>query len=322
MRGAYIVTITVAVACSLIKNTQAQWIDPAPLWPADGDLSRFPDTQFVFYNYNASEYIVAIRFNDGSPARLLHVPRHNQVDPVVQASVSRDLEGHFHYRYSLSNGSSARIPLQRWALAIDEPYREMSVLDSKWFGAPIIAKLPGISREQHQVVQWNAPEGGALSVGQSTSGFEVRSDLAPGYILGAFFGKTPLPELTQEEWASLPLPVADQLKQCLATAWDSQVRQIIGPRFGPKAAIDVVQANFIFAIRHPELTGAPMKRSQSIEQTESLLNESLYRPGTAVTTGKLDSLSRPGAPKEAEAIDALKLTLSVLQPTVTVITPQ
>jgi hypothetical protein len=312
INSAVLAALTICAGCLAQGVATLSW-SAAPLWPLNGDVSRFKSDQYVFLNVAASEYVVALRSPDGAVERTLHAPIHNRVAPEVATTVSLDSDGRFHYLYTLSNRASAAMPLQRWALAVEEVGHQLTLSHPVWKGGQTDAKLPGISRDQHEVYQWVSPADGALASGQAISGFEVVSDLAPGYILGAFDGKVNTPELTPEDWASLPVPAAEQLKRALGTAWDSRTLQVIGPRFAPGAELDVVEANFLFGVRDLKRVNRITNDSIVENQLESTLSEALYHPEAPVTASGLDSLKPVAGSGEAELLTALKLTMASLR---------
>jgi hypothetical protein len=288
-------------------------LGPVPVVSPDADLAGYPANQFVYLNPQSAEYIVVIRTPDGRIDRLVHAPLHNGVAVGLTSSVSRGSDGLYHYRYSLSNGTAARQSVQRWALAVEEVGHQVVLSHPSWRGAQADTKLLGISRDRHEVYQWTSPEGGALGSGSSITGFEIVSDLAPGYILGAFYGMPATPELALGDWASLPQPAAEQLRNALGTAWDAQSRQMIGPRFTPGAELEMVEANFLHGVRDLKANKRITKDSVVGDELESTLKEALSQPGGVDPTSSLESLNPAAGTPEGELVAALRLTLAALQ---------
>jgi len=282
----------------------------APVWPSDGDISRYPG-QFVFLRPESGEYVIAIKSSDGHVERLLHAPLHNRVVPEVMVATSRDQQGHFHYRYSVSNSESAAMPIQRWALAIEGTDKELKVSHPVWHRGEGKTKFSGISRFDHHLVEWKSPADGPLLPGQRLSDFEIVSDLSPGFVLGAFFGQPSMPELTAEDWESLPPKVAAQLRQCLNTAWDSQTRQIVGPRFAADSlGSDMAQENFLNGLVAQRMEGTIPRDSTFANRLEALLRGSLHNDsGTRISASAIESLGKGSTAREAEIVSALRLTL-------------
>jgi hypothetical protein len=320
MRKKVTTAIAALTMCTALCGQNTWRLSPVPLWPKNGDISKSPSDQYVYLEPVPNDYVVAIRGQDGAVDRIVRAPIHNAINPEVAVSVSRDSDGQFRYRYTLSNGVSARTPIQRWAVAEEETGHQLilshsnasSSGPSSWKGGFIEAKLPGISRDQHEVYQWESPGDGPLGAGQSMSGFEIVSDLAPGFILAAFYGQTSVPEMTQEEWRSLPKPAAIQLRQALGTAWDSKTQQIIGPRFAPDASLYAVQANFLFGVRGLKIENRIGKDSPAASELEAALEQTLLESGRPVPESRLDSLKQRAVPREMTAIVALRLTLESL----------
>jgi hypothetical protein len=307
----------VAICAPGIAQTGASLrISPVPLWPKNADLSSFPPDQYVFLELPANNYVVAIRSQEGLIERLIRAPIHNQVAPAVTVAVSRDPDGRFHYRYTVSNGSSARTPIQRWAVAVEQVGHQVEPSFSSTAGPVWTVRagsaLPGISRERHEAYEWLSPPDGCLDPGKTLAGFEIVSDLAPGFILGVFYGQSVVPELNPEDWASLPGAAAAQLRSALATAWDGQALQVLGPRFTSDAGADVVQANFLFGVRDAKMRNRIWADSAVGKELESALDEALGEPGKVVENTRLDILSKTAKPSEGEIINAMKLTIESL----------
>ena len=213
MRTKALSTAVFALCATGFGQDRGVWqLSPVPIWPRSGDISRFPDQQYVFLDPTDgnSEYVVAIRSQDGKAVeRTLRAPLHNAVAPEIAATVTKDQDGRFHYHYTLSNGPSARKAIQRWVFAVEQNGHEIELKHPSWKGAHSDAKLPGVSTIYHEVYKWETSADSALEPGQSERGFEVVSDLAPGYVLAAFYGRVSAPELTPEDWTGLPEPAVE-----------------------------------------------------------------------------------------------------------------
>jgi len=318
MRLRAVLTVVAVLEICGKGYSQNSWtMSAVPLWPKNGDISNLPSDQYVFLEMPQNDYVVAIRSANGQVQRLVHAPIHNRVAPDVTATVSREPDGRFHYKYSVANASSAGMQIGRWAMAVEQVgYRvepsytgPVSLTNPGWTGRKSWSKLPGISRDRHEVYEWLAPSDGALAAGQTLSGFEVISDLAPGFVLGVFYGQPSMPEMTDEDWASLPAPAAAQLRSALATAFDGQSLQIIGPRFAADARPDMVQANFLFGLRDMKMRNRITDDSAPEKELESALSEALNQPDKAFNKTWLGRLKVDGKERETEFINAMKLTL-------------
>jgi hypothetical protein len=140
----------------------------------------------------------------------------------------------------------------------------------------------------------------------------VFSDLAPGFIRASFRGEAHGHELTPEEWASLPKPIADQLKEAMGTAWDTRTATVLGPCFRTGTDYRAIASNFSF--------GARISLDQTVDgafaaQVRLLLDESISA-STPVMPGdaRLRTLRAMGRGKSQSYLSALELTLDAIAP--------
>ena len=302
-----IAAVSFGLSASLFAQTgMTVGFSPVPLWQQSGDVSGSPASQYVFLELSHDDYVVALRSPAGAVERLIHAPLHNWVEPTIAASVSRDSDGHYHYSYVVTNASTAQMPLRRWALGIENIGHGLALSHPVWKGGASSATLPGVSRERHEVYQWESPEGALLQPGATLAGFEIVSDLAPGFVLAAFYGENSVPELTREDWASLPEAAAAQLRQVLGTAWDSQTQHIIGPQFAPGDSVTEVQANFLTGMRIWKMSKI-LGDSDVVKSLETALTDALSEPDKVVSPEGLASLRPKARSKEEEVVSALRL---------------
>ena len=280
-----------------------------PVWPGNDGLAAAPLSQYVFSQ--PFECTSAVRSSDGRVEQMLHAPRHNFVAPGITTEISRDEQGRFHYRYTLSNGSGAKMPIQRWALVIEEPSRLMDLSHPIWRGGPVSIKLPGIAHEPNRVFQWEAPGGAAVEAGNKSPGFEVVSDLAPGFVVAVFYGKPTIPELTEAELEGLPAAARGQLAGCLSPVSDAGSTAMIGPRFSAETPVERVYDNFLSGVRRMKLSGR-IGDAELNKQLESIIENAVTGAAPLHSGDRLRQFGRDRQPGgvETRVADALDLTLS------------
>lgn len=279
-------------------------------WPLNGDVSK--STESVFVNPSGHEYVVALRSSDGQVERLIRVPLHNEAIAHITTTVTRDQSGMFHYVYAVANDIAAPRPIQRWALGIEEMIGTLDVKHLTWAAGPA-PPMSGIVRVGHRAVGWSA-KGEQIAPGQSVSGFEIVSDLGPGYVPAAFYSTPRSPDLTAEDWASLPADVAAKLRSRMSTGTDATVIPVIGPRFAAGTPASMVLDNFMTAIGNLHAAGLLSAKAEAAAE----LQRRLY----AIESGesreaelRLDTVAKPGRslePGESEALRMLGMTLEWL----------
>ena len=293
----------------LAQGTQGGLLNTPP-WPVNGDISGYPGSQSVFLDFATAEYVVALKGPNGKVEETLRTAQHNRVDASIAATVSQEADGTFRYRYEVSNGPNALMAVQSWALAMLESVDKTRVVDGIWPGGVSKEKLSGISRDDHVVFRWTSPTGKPLAPGSRVRYFELISDLAPGFILSSFRGQAQGHELTQEEWAHLPVAAADQLKLAMGTAWDTQTTMVIGPCFQTSADYRAVASNFSL--------GAQIYLDQIVDEVITsrvrlLLDESISASIPLVSgDARIRTLKAMGIGKSQNYLGALELTLNAI----------
>jgi len=284
-----------------------------PVWPPDGDVSAVPVTESIFFNASVPEYVVVVRAPDGQIQRLLHAPLHNNgVIPAVSTTVSRDREGLFHYLYTVSNGPGAHSPIRRWAVATEEISGTIQLKHAEWTSGPA-PSFTGLTNDRNRAFEWNGG-GSPIEVGQTVSGFEIVSSLAPGYVMGAFYSASRTAELTADDWASMPGDIAARLHRYLATNWESHSLEIVGPRFAPGASPGMVERNFFEAIKLMEAFGLVPKDGPVTKDLDPRLLAALSGelPSANLQLESVTGLRGNLGQTESEVLSALKVTMDWL----------
>ena len=305
MKATIIILGTLSALPALLSG---QSLSPVPVVASDSDVFRFPGTQPIFLNPAVPEYVVALRTPDGQVQRMLHAPLHNGAMPKVSSTVSRDADGMFHYTYSVSNGPAAHASIQRWALATEEMNGTLDLKHPEWASGQI-APTSGVIRDRNRAFGWKSKIDG-IAAGQTVAGFEIVSNLAPGYVAGIFYSAPPTAELSPDDWASMPEDIANQLHKLLATNWDSQTLQIVGPAFAPGASVAMIEDNFFAAINLMKSLGTLPNGIVTTELYPRLL--AALRGDEPMSVLQLDSFMKPGrplVPKELEVVSTLKMSM-------------
>src|SRR5262245_30318154 len=173
---------------------------PVPAWPANGVISPEMKNQYVFVDVANNEYVVAFPENLGSPTYDADGPKERRVnryrlqravEPQV-AVATTSTGGKYKYVYAVSNGPKAKQSIDQWALVLPEAASATTLKQpAGWFAAlqkprklPV-ARPDWIKNGAAAVFSYSKAEA-QIQPGDAKSGFEVESDLKPGYTLGLF----------------------------------------------------------------------------------------------------------------------------------------
>jgi hypothetical protein len=265
---------------------------PAPLWPNDGDVSRYPN-QHVFLRPQASEYLITYVQGQGDTAQrvTLHSPAHSFVNAAVTTAVSKDGEGLYHYSYTFSNNAASESAIESAELILEATDSSLVTSHPSWRAALATASLGNSAGSAAQVVRWNSTgDSSYIQPGAQSNGFTVASSLAPGYLSVVVKGHSGTPELDSATLAALPPDVRQQLSLCKSAVWDGQTVQVIGPRFPKSATVAQVAANFRLGLQRRERGRAST-------------------PGTELLYSALDSVNRPNGTLHGADLDSLRTSI-------------
>ena len=188
---------------------------PAPLYPSDGQVDhRYPD-QYVFFDDNMRDLVLAYRTTPGSPRTIHRIKRPPAVAPEIVATVSKNRLGDFRYRYRLTNGRAAGQPIREWYLSIPEP-KPVDLTSSGRF----------LLRDKEKPGQWEqrvysfypgawtvhfAARPGALLTPNKSAEFVVDNENRPGMVESYFRGDVTSVDSLPDD---LPPEVRTQLGVC------------------------------------------------------------------------------------------------------------
>jgi hypothetical protein len=230
-------------------------LSPVPLWPQDGDTSRLPKDQYVFYDPPAGEYVVYYAAPAGDTRALepvvLRFGTHGLVDPTVTVTISAGGTGSLHYAYEVSNGSYARQSIQKMSLLVG-PDSNLQAMHPTWTNAHETSGVRDITAPTAQLaaVEWasnTATE--TIAPGRTLRGFALDSTLLPGFTTMVFKGATQSHQPDAEAIAALPPEVRDQIARIFRGAWDVKTRLVIGPRFPTGTPHADIAQNFLFGLQ-------------------------------------------------------------------------
>src|SRR5215471_15600090 len=174
---------------------------PVPTWPADGVIPADLKSHYVFVDATKNEYVVAYPDNLGSPNFEKDGPKERQVsrfklqrdvEPAVNVAVTTATNGKFKYSYTVLDAPKAKQSIDQWAVAAPETAAASSVKQpAGWFG--VVQKgrkfsVPNpdwIKTGTAVVFSFEKPSE-QIQPGSLKSGFEIESDLKPGFTLGFF----------------------------------------------------------------------------------------------------------------------------------------
>ena len=316
-----ILLLTIALASPIAAQAPAGTISaaliPAPLWPRDGDTSRLPKGQYVFYDPPAGEYVVYYSPDSGNTTStqptVLRFGTHALVAPNVMSKVSPTGDGTFHYTYDISNGAHARQSIQK--------VRLVTFSDS----SPKASRLNWTANvTQHNerdlatpttggaVIDWTS-NNATLSVapGSTTEGFAVDSKSLPGFINMTFQGSSQSSQYSSDVVASLPKEVRDQLARVFNTAWDMKSSMVIGPRFAKGTSQSIITQNYFFGLQMLVLHRELDRNSPFVQRAWQLLNDQLQsQDQTHLTAANLDFISEAKPGLETVIANALEIALA------------
>jgi hypothetical protein len=154
--------------------------------------------------------------------------------------------------------------------------------------------------------------GQEIKPGATGTSFTIVSDLAPGYALMSFRGKSDLPELDPLQISKLPADVQTQLLACKSLGWDTQVQQVIGPRFDGQAPVEAIAVNFRYGINKIDPAQRISPKSTTLLQLNEILEAAALGIGS-LSDSILEPLKISATDEQKKAIGALELTLSNAQ---------
>jgi len=291
---------------------------PAPPWPANGIVAADLKDKYVFIDLAKNEYVVAYPENldsktfekDGPGAlKINHLELLRNVQPAVSVGITTLNGGKYRYSYTVANASGAKQSLDQWSLivpnadsaaikgpdgwfAILQKKREFKVKDPQWI------KTGGAA-----VWSFKKPEQ-VIQSGDKKSGFELDSDLRPGFTLGYFRRAESVDVTVAASGASYPVAVKKQVDDLLTVEYNSKTLPLIGPKFDKSADDKTIAADFITGIDVLTKTGSLSGSSDFVKAALEAL-KSIQSGGSSTAT----ITATPKTPAETDVFSALKISL-------------
>lgn len=284
----------------------------APLWPENGDISAYP-SQYVFFRPSTNEYVVTYPDTsvEGQKRAMLHVPTHRFVSPLINSTVTRDSDGQYLYSYQISNGATARMPIDSILLVLEQEIAETHGQHDSWSTSVSSDRPAGVNLNAAGILRWSSPAGKEIQAGAMGSTFSIVSSLAPGFAMMSFYGKSDIPELNPLQISRLPAEVQNQLRACKTLGWDTQVRPVIAPRFNSKAPVEAIAANYRYGINALDRRQLLATKSPARAQLNNLL-ETVAQGAAQLNNSSLEEIKANASEEEKLAISALQLNLKYL----------
>lgn len=294
---------------------------PAPPWPQDGVIPPALKERYVFVDLAKNEYVVAYPANLGTPAfekegpSPLKIARYEllrNVDPGVLVEVSRPSPAKYKYTYTVTNGPPAKQSIDQWSMVIPSQAGNDSIKGpSGWFaivqkGRTFKLKNPEWIRNGAAAVWSFEKDMEVILPGAMKKGFEIESDLKPGFTVG-YFRKAASVASAVATSGNVPKPVAAELDALLAVEYNSKTLLMIGPKFNRAVDDRTVASDFIEGINFLCRSGALDPNSEFVKTALSELKS--IPPGTGGPAVKLTAQAR--TPVETEVLNALRVGLRI-----------
>ena len=293
---------------------------PAPAWPANGVVPAEMKDKYVFVDVAKNEYVVAYPENLASPTfekdgpgplKITRLELLRNVQPTVSVSVAANA-GKYKYTYNVANTAGAKQSLDQWSMilpknenpsikgpdgwfAIIQRDREFKVKNPQW-----------IKTGNAAVWSFRKPEV-VIQPGDKKAGFELDSELRPGFTLGYFRKAESVDVTVAASGASYPPKVKEQVDQLLAVEYNSKTMPVIGPKFDKSADDKTIAADFLTGIDTLTKTGALNTSSGFVSAaTEALKGVQANGNGSSAKIA-----SAPTTPLETDIFNAMKVSLHV-----------
>ncbi len=292
---------------------------PVPAWPAEGTPP--PKDKYVFVDLAKNEYVVAYPGNLGTPAfekdgpAPLKTARYEllrNVDPTVEVEVTHPSPMKYRYSYSVTNRPAAKQSIDQWLLVVPlQAGNDAIKHPTGWFAVIQKArtfklKNPEWIRNGAAAVWSFEKDGEVIQPGAAKKGFELESDLKPGFTVG-YFRKAASVAAAVATSGNIPKVVKDQLDPLLTVEYNSKTLLTIGPKFDRAVDDRTVALDFVEGIGFLSRSGGLDPNSEFVKSTLSELKA--IPPSASGSAIKFSAQAR--TPVETEVLNAIKTVFRV-----------
>jgi len=354
-----LIAATAITAAAQQRDTVKLSLDfPVPAWPANGVIPPELKNHYVFVDLAKNEYIVAYPENLGSPTfekdgpsdrRVNRYKLQRDVDPRVAVAVTASTGGKYKYAYTVLNSPSAKESLDQWAVVLPDAVDSSTVKQpAGWFGViqkgrkfPVV-NPDWIKSGSAAVFSFAKPDGQILP-GSVKAGFELESDLKPGFTVG-FFRQTESLDATVQASGNIPQqvvrnatppaapgaaagggggggggggqpagattawqPIKDDVDKLLRFEYNSKTVLVLAPKFDKGASASAIAGDFRQGISALSQSGVLTADSAFVKSTLSELDTYIKAGGS----GPLKLSAQPRNQAESEVFNAMKISLSI-----------
>ena len=289
-----------------------------PFWESKGLPAKLLETNFVFYDVAAGQYVVSypamMSSKDSSDTRRLEFRLNLQstVEPQVAASMVLGQNGVYTYKYTIANGAEARTSIRRFSLVVAPEDEEITLAENAgWSTLKDDLPRPAIVREggpelriranAGRIVSWQShPMSDGIATTRNKSGFSLQSRFLPGLIVAY--------ASNDARWVLPPdLPAEVSAQLALVSGPDANWRTTvtIGPKFnpndGPTKDPVWIANDYRAAMERLRASGFLARDSKFCDEIDSLLQ-------TVTVIGQrvpLEVRTPPASSLEAEIFAAL-----------------
>jgi hypothetical protein len=322
MRFVLIRFLAIVLAAAAVLGQQQDVIGladfPVPAWPANGVVDASLKDRYVFVDLAKNEYVIAYPENLGTDAfatnpgrmKITRYDMLRNVTPAVSLAVTPAGTG-YKYSYTVANGAGAVQSIDTFVLALTTASATAIVRPPDgWFG--IVQRNRTFKVKNPEWIQsgvaavWSFQKMDQVVLpGQSKGGFEIESNLRPGFSV-AYLRKSEPVDVKYTTQGNVPKEVKDQLDQLLQIEYNSRTVLTLAPKFEASGDSRAVAEDFVQGIVTLSRAGVLDLSSEFVRMLMAEL--------TAVKPGTPAALKLPVPPQtaaEAELLNAVKLSLPV-----------
>jgi len=361
IKGALILTIVAtAIIAGAAQRRESVGLSadfPVPAWPTNGVIPMELKGHYVFVDPPKNEYVVAYPDNLGSPnfekegpaeLQIHRYPLQRDVDPKVSVAVTPSTGGKNKYAYTIFNSPSAKQSLDQWILVLPDA-ADMSGIKrpAGWFGVIqkgrkfTVAKPDWIKSGTAAVFSFEKQQDQILP-GSIKGGFELESDLKPGFTVG-FFRQAESVDAAVQTSGNIPVrvvknatpppppegaggrgggggfggaamppgatvawqPIKEDVEKLLRWEYNSRTVLVLAPKFDRTATDKTIAEDFVQGITALGQTAALPSGSQFAKSTIDDLDAYIKAGGS----GPLKLSVQPKTEGEVELFNAMKISL-------------